>query len=111
VDLDQLLDMSYEQLMTLVHARARRRFSRGETHVCAFKRIRDVLWYCHTVQPSVSPSLVSKTLCMQKGMENWTISFLLAVANLKQPQAFDCEPMTTDHRLPEVLYNNFCETV
>lgn len=29
VDLDQLLDMSYEQLMTLVHARARRRFSRG----------------------------------------------------------------------------------
>lgn len=30
VDLDQLLDMNYEQLMTLVHARARRRFSRGE---------------------------------------------------------------------------------
>ena len=30
VDLDQLLDMSYEQLMGLVHARARRRFSRGE---------------------------------------------------------------------------------
>lgn len=29
VDLDQLLDMSYEQLMTLVHARARRKFSRG----------------------------------------------------------------------------------
>ena len=29
VDLDQLLDMNYEQLMTLVHARARRRFSRG----------------------------------------------------------------------------------
>jgi len=55
VDLDQLLDMSYEQLMTLVHARARRRFSRGETHVCAFEGIGDVLWYCHTVQPSVSP--------------------------------------------------------
>ena len=33
VDLDQLLDMSYEQLMTLVHARARRRFSRG---LCCF---------------------------------------------------------------------------
>ena len=30
VDLDQLLDMTYEQLMGLVHARARRRFSRGE---------------------------------------------------------------------------------
>ncbi len=29
VDLDQLLDMTYEQLMGLVHARARRRFSRG----------------------------------------------------------------------------------
>ena len=29
VDLDQLLDMNYEQLMGLVHARARRRFSRG----------------------------------------------------------------------------------
>ena len=29
VDLDQLLDMSYEQLMGLVGARARRRFSRG----------------------------------------------------------------------------------
>lgn len=29
VDLEQLLDMSYEQLMTLMHARARRRFSRG----------------------------------------------------------------------------------
>ena len=30
VDLDQLLDMNYEQLMGLVGARARRRFSRGE---------------------------------------------------------------------------------
>ena len=30
VDLDQLLDMTYEQLMGLVHARARRRFSRGK---------------------------------------------------------------------------------
>ena len=30
MDLDQLLDMNYEQLMTLVSARARRRFSRGE---------------------------------------------------------------------------------
>jgi len=29
VDLDQLLDLSSEQLMDLVHARARRRFSRG----------------------------------------------------------------------------------
>ena len=29
VDLDQLLNMTYEQLMVLVHARARRRFSRG----------------------------------------------------------------------------------
>lgn len=29
VDLDQLLDMSYEQLMPLLSARARRRFSRG----------------------------------------------------------------------------------
>ncbi|CAI8004018.1 40S ribosomal protein S15 [Geodia barretti] len=29
VDLDQLLDMNYEQLMNLVSARARRRFSRG----------------------------------------------------------------------------------
>merc|ERR1712137_74912 len=29
VDLDQLLDLSSEQLMELVHARARRRFSRG----------------------------------------------------------------------------------
>ena len=29
VDLDQLLDMSYEQLMPMLSARARRRFSRG----------------------------------------------------------------------------------
>ena len=29
VDLDQLLDLSAEQLMELVHARARRRFTRG----------------------------------------------------------------------------------
>jgi len=29
VDLDQLLDLSSEQLMELVHARARRRFTRG----------------------------------------------------------------------------------
>merc|ERR1711976_372942 len=29
VDLDQLLDMSSEQLMELLHCRARRRFSRG----------------------------------------------------------------------------------
>jgi len=29
VDLDQLLDLSHDQLMELVHARARRRFSRG----------------------------------------------------------------------------------
>ncbi|XP_065059832.1 small ribosomal subunit protein uS19-like [Rhopilema esculentum] len=29
VDLDQLLDLSSDQLMQLVHARARRRFSRG----------------------------------------------------------------------------------
>merc|ERR1711973_882805 len=29
VDLDQLLDLPPEQLMELVHARARRRFSRG----------------------------------------------------------------------------------
>lgn len=29
MDLDQLLDMNYEQLMNLVSARARRRFSRG----------------------------------------------------------------------------------
>ncbi|XP_076336337.1 ribosomal protein S15 [Tachypleus tridentatus] len=29
VDLDQLLDMSTEQLMELLHSRARRRFSRG----------------------------------------------------------------------------------
>ena len=29
MDLDQLLDMSYEQLMTLMSCRARRRFSRG----------------------------------------------------------------------------------
>ena len=29
VDLDQLLDMSYEQLMTLMGSRARRKFSRG----------------------------------------------------------------------------------
>ena len=35
VDLDQLLDMSYEQLMGLVHARARRRFSRGGGTLCA----------------------------------------------------------------------------
>jgi len=34
VDLDQLLDMSYEQLMSLVHARARRRFSRGRKESC-----------------------------------------------------------------------------
>ena len=41
VDLDQLLDMSYEQLMTLVHARARRKFSRGkvgtENQQCLFQ--------------------------------------------------------------------------
>ena len=30
MDLDQLLDMNYEQLMNLVSARARRRFSRGK---------------------------------------------------------------------------------
>lgn len=30
MDLDQLLDMNYEQLMGLVGARARRRFSRGK---------------------------------------------------------------------------------
>merc|ERR1712002_730538 len=29
VDLDQLLDLSSEQLMEIVHARARRRFTRG----------------------------------------------------------------------------------
>ncbi|XP_020625957.1 40S ribosomal protein S15-like [Orbicella faveolata] len=29
VDLDQLLDLSHDQLMELVHCRARRRFSRG----------------------------------------------------------------------------------
>uniref|UniRef100_A0A1X7T215 40S ribosomal protein S15 n=1 Tax=Amphimedon queenslandica TaxID=400682 RepID=A0A1X7T215_AMPQE len=29
VDLDQLLDMSYEQLMGLMGSRARRKFSRG----------------------------------------------------------------------------------
>ncbi|KAL9987107.1 hypothetical protein ACROYT_G001357 [Oculina patagonica] len=29
VDLDQLLDLSHDQLMELIHCRARRRFSRG----------------------------------------------------------------------------------
>nr|AAX48891.1 S15 [Suberites domuncula] len=99
VDLDQLLDMSYEQLMTLVHARARRRFSRGlkRKPLALIKRLRKAK---KEAPPMEKPAVV-KTHLRNMIVVPEMIGSVVGVHNGKTFNQVEIKPEMVGHYLGE----------
>eukprot|EP00004_Rigifila_ramosa_P005706 TRINITY_DN16376_c0_g1_i1.p2 TRINITY_DN16376_c0_g1~~TRINITY_DN16376_c0_g1_i1.p2 ORF type:complete len:158 (-),score=47.84 TRINITY_DN16376_c0_g1_i1:33-482(-) len=99
IDLDQLLDISSEELMGLVHARARRRFSRGlkRKQVALMKKLRNSK---KNVQVGEKPPVI-KTHLRNMIIVPEMIGSIVGVYNGKQFNAVEIKPEMTGHYLGE----------
>lgn len=99
VDLDQLLDMSYEQLMTLMGCRARRKFSRGlkRKPLAFMKRLRKA-------KKEAPP--MEKPTCIKTHMRNMIVlpEMIGSVVGIHQGKTFnqiEIKPEMVGHYLGE----------
>jgi len=100
IDLENLLDLSNEQLMGLVHARARRRFSsRGlkRKPVALLKKLRKAKKEC---QPNEKPAVV-KTHLRNMIIVPEMIGSVVGVYNGKTFNAVEIKPEMIGHYLGE----------
>eukprot|EP01135_Chromosphaera_perkinsii_P004203 Nk52_evm22s271 gene=Nk52_evmTU22s271 len=99
VDLDKLLDLSNEKLMDLVHARARRRFSRGlkRKPMALIKRLRKAK---KEALPNERPPAV-KTHLRNMIIVPEMIGSVVGVYNGKEFCGIEIKPEMTGHYLGE----------
>merc|ERR1711909_32494 len=99
VDLDQLLDMSSEQLMELLHCRARRRFSRGlkRKPMALIKRLRKAK---KEVPPMEKPECI-KTHLRDMIIVPEMIGSIVGVYNGKTFSQVEIKPEMIGHYLGE----------
>jgi small subunit ribosomal protein S15e len=99
VDLDQLLDLSTEQLMDLFHSRARRRFQRGlrKGPMGLIKKLRLAKKEC---QPMEKPKLI-KTHLRNMIIVPEMISSQVGVYNGKSFTTVEIKPEMVGHYLGE----------
>ncbi|XP_064390773.1 small ribosomal subunit protein uS19-like [Halichondria panicea] len=99
VDLDQLLDMTYEQLMGLVHARARRRFSRGlkRKPLALIKRLRKA----KKEAPAMEKPAVVKTHLRNMIVVPEMIGSVVGIHNGKTFNQVEIKPEMMGHYLGE----------
>merc|ERR1712002_492256 len=77
VDLDQLLDMSNEQLVELFPARQRRRFRRGlkRKHMALLKRLRKAKKECPALEkPAVIKTHLRNMIISPRWLDPWLVS-------------------------------------
>ncbi|XP_043286709.1 40S ribosomal protein S15 [Venturia canescens] len=99
VDLDQLLDMSHEQLMELMHARARRRFSHGlkRKPMALVKKLRKAK---KEAQPNEKPEIV-KTHLRNMIIVPEMVGSIVGVYNGKTFNQVEIKPEMIGHYLGE----------
>ncbi|CAH1252734.1 40S ribosomal protein S15-like [Branchiostoma floridae] len=99
VDLDQLLDMSSEQLMEMMKARPRRRFSRGlkRKHLALIKKLRKAKKEC----PALEKPEVVKTHLRNTVIVPEMIGSIVAVYNGKTFNQVEVKPEMIGHYLGE----------
>merc|ERR1711959_655313 len=99
VDLDALLDLSSEQLMDLVHARARRKFSRGlkRKPMALIKKLRKAKKECpqHEKPETVKTHLRNMIIVPEM------IGSVVGVYNGRSFTAVEVKPEMTGHYLGE----------
>merc|ERR1711972_1014260 len=99
VDLDQLLDMSNEQLVELFPARQRRRFRRGlkRKHMALLKRLRKAKKEC----PALEKPAVIKTHLRNMIIVPEMVGSMVGVYNGKTFNQVEIKPEMISHYLAE----------
>ncbi|CAD6505495.1 BgTH12-00986 [Blumeria graminis f. sp. triticale] len=99
IDLEQLLDLSSDQLRDVVHARARRRFNRGlkRKPMGLVKKLRKAK---HEAKPNEKPSLV-KTHLRDMIVVPEMIGSVIGVYSGKEFNQVDIKPEMVGHYLGE----------
>ncbi|KAL0073707.1 putative ribosomal protein S15 [Phycomyces blakesleeanus] len=99
IDLEQLLDLSSEQFMALVHSRARRRFQRGlkRKHMGLIKKLRNAK---KEATPGEKPATV-KTHLRDMIIVPEMIGSVVGVYNGKTFNQVEIKPEMTAHYLAE----------